>query len=42
MLKEEGLKKQNTLGAVLVKKLESVFLEGHRTLLSNIEEDSGL
>jgi hypothetical protein len=42
MLKEEGRKKQNTLGAVLVKNMDYIFLEGHRTLLSKSEEDSGL
>ena len=39
MLKEEGRKKYNTLGAVLVKNLEFIFLEGYRNLLSNSEED---
>jgi len=42
MLKEEGRKKQKTLGTVLVKNLEFIFLEGYRTLLSNSEKDSGL
>jgi len=42
VLKEEGRKKQNTLGAVLVKNLEFIFLEGYRTLLFNTEWDSCL
>lgn len=44
MLKEEeeGLNKQKTLDAVHVKNLEFSLLVGHRTLLSYIEEDSGL
>lgn len=32
MLKEEGRKKQNKLVSVLVKNLEFIFLQGHRTL----------